>query len=243
MMNKRLTIAIDDVAKIRQTLHDNTINPVQFAVMAEVAGVQGVSLSFRAENGPFSEDDIKILRSIGQTQLNLRLPLAVESLRTALSLLPNMATFCHFDEQGIPQPVRDSSELDILSGMITDLRANKISVCVYAAPEIGEIKRLSRLSIDYVELDCRELTGAADTNAELVALDKLHNAAMVAAKLGFGVNLFGDISQAHLPMLASIPKVEDICMGLALLKRSLWVGIDKAVQEALQQVLFYQREM
>jgi pyridoxine 5-phosphate synthase len=243
MMNKRLTIAIDDIANIRQTLRENTISPVQFAVMAEVAGVQGVSLCYQEQNGLFTEEEVKTLRNIGQTQLNLRLPLAAESLRTALSLLPNMVTFCHIDEHGTPQPIRDSHELDILSGMITDLRTNKVSICVYCAPEIGEIKRLSRLSIDYVEFDCRELTSAPDTNAELVALDKIHHAAMAAAKLGFGVNLYGNISQAHLPMLAAIPKVEDICMGVALLKRSLWVGIDKAVQEALQQMLFYQREV
>ena len=80
-----------------------------------------------------------------------------------------------------------------------------------------------------------------DSNEELVGLDKLNSATIAAAKLGMGVNCFGGIDYHYLPSLAATPRLEDICMGASILKRSLLVGVNQAINEALQQILFHQR--
>ena len=112
---------------------------------------------------------------------------------------------------------------------------------MFSYADIAVLKALSRVQVDYVEFDCTEMTLAADSNEQLVALDKLSSASMAAAKLGIGVNCFGGIDYMHLQALASIPHLEDICMGVSLIKRAMLVGVDRAVQEAQQVIRAYQR--
>lgn len=244
-MNKRLSIAIDDLALLRHMLNDSDFDPVQFAVMCEIAGAQGISMILAEDPRCLQERDAQLVKRVRKTFLNLRIPLEPQSVKIALTVHPDMVTFIELDKSaGISaMPVSVASLQDSLSGMLPDLRANNISVAVFCEPEVSAIKQLSRVQVDYVEFDCSDITRAADSNEELVGLDKLQSAAQVATKLGLGVNLTGGIEYQHLPMLAAVPKVEDICMGLNLVKRALWVGVDRAVQEAQQQILFYQRQI
>ena len=71
---------------------------------------------------------------------------------------------------------------------------------------------------------------------QLIEIDKLNTAALGAAKLGLGINCCGGIDYVHLPHIARIPQLEDITLGLSILKRSMVVGIHQAVGEALGEV-------
>jgi pyridoxine 5-phosphate synthase len=124
---------------------------------------------------------------------------------------------------------------------LPDFHANNISVAVFSYPEINLLKQLNRIQIDYVDFDCSEITSASDSNEELVGFDKLNSATIAAAKLGMGVNCFGGIDYHYLPDLAMVPRLEDICMGVSILKRAMLVGVEQAIKEALQQILFHQR--
>ncbi len=139
------------------------------------------------------------------------------------------------------RPLIPETMMDLLPDVIADFQANNISVALFVSPEINVLKQISKLPVDYVELDCTEMTRAADSNEYLVAFDRINSATLAAAKLGLGVNCIGEIDFTHLPQLATIPHLEDICMDLSILKRALLVGVNQAVQEALQHLLAFQK--
>ena len=161
----------------------------------------------------------------------------------ALSHKPEMVTFVNIEKNN-PNLFMPMSSEDLYQGMpdiLPDFQASNISVAAFVSPNIDILKQLSKIQIDYVEFDCTQLTNANDTNEELLETDNLKTAILGAAKLGLGINCSGGINYSHLPILAGLPQLEDITMGLSILKRSIAVGIDKAVREALQQILAYQR--
>ncbi|RMH80089.1 MAG: hypothetical protein D6681_18810 [Calditrichaeota bacterium] len=241
---KRLTVSVDDVATLRNLLYDDDFDPVRFALLCEVAGAQGISVTVTGSELGVKEADVHRLRQLHKTFLNLHIPPENPFIKLALSLNPEMVTFVqltHGDRLRLA-PLPSSAVLDTVQEVLPDFRANNISVAVFCYPELEILKQLSRLRIDYVELDCTGYTLAEDSNEELVALDSLINASLAAAKLGFGINCFGGINYEHLPGLAGIPHLEDICMGVNIVKRALLVGVDRAVQEAQQQILFHHRE-
>lgn len=241
---KRLTVALDELATLRYVLNDSDFDPVQFAVLCEVAGAHGISFMLTDAPGSIQERDALLFKKLHKSFLNIRIPPETASIKAALTINPDMVTFVGTGKSGAQKISPLSSEVlkDVLTGILPDFHANNISVAVYSYPDINILKQIGRMRVDYVEFDCTEMTLAGDSNEELVAMDKLHSATLAAVKLGMGVNCFGGIRYDHLPGLAAIPRLEDICMGISLLKRAFLVGVNQAVREALQQILFYQRE-
>lgn len=240
---KRLTVSIDDVATLRYILNDSDFDPVQYAMMCEISGASGIVLTLANTEHGVQERDVQLLKKLSKTSLNVHIPPDPQSVKQALTLNPDMVTFVEISKSDRIKisPLSSSTISNSLASYLPDFHANSISVSVFSYPEINMLKLLGRARIDYVEFDCTEITMAADSNEELVGMDKLNSATLAAAKLGIGVNCYGGIGYENLASLAAIPRMEDICMGLSVLKRSMLVGIDRAVKEAKEQILFHQR--
>ena len=230
----RVSVLLDDVATLRKVFKNEKFDPVQIAVLAEAAGANGITCTFSTDQPYVRERDIQLLKEVRQTFLNVRIPVEEQIVRKVLSIAPDMVTFVRVEAVGgHVLPVDLQLHLEMIEEFVPDLQANNISTAILIPPQISGLKTLSKMSIDYVELSALELTQAADTNEELMALDKLQSAAVAGTKLGFGINCAGDIGYEHLEHLARISAIEEIILGTAFYQRALLVGVEKAVQEAL----------
>ena len=240
---KRLTIELNDMARLRTLFMDNDLNPTRFALLCEIAGAHGIVLTLGNEKSKMEERDIRLIKELNKSFLNLHIPPQTEQMKIALSLKPEMVTFVNIEKEShyLFSPLSADDLSQVMPDILPDFQANNISVAAFVPPEIDILKQIGKIQIDYVEFDCVPLTLASDTNEELLEADKLRTAVLGAAKLGLGINCYGRIDYAQLPLLASIPQLEDITMGLSILKRSMVVGIHQAVREALQQILAYQK--
>ncbi len=233
MHTRRLTVDVDDVARLRSFFKDEGFDPVQFALLCEYAGAHGIMASLLPSGG-LQQRDVELIKQIHKSFFNLHVPLDNQHCKLALSLKPDMVTFVDSSKSSpVPTPLEPEFILTVLPEELPNFQANNIAVAVYISPSISTLKELTKVQVDYVEFDCHTLALAGDTNEELVALDTLRSAIFAAAKLGLGVNVFGAIEYDHLPALAGMAQLEDVTMGRSLLRRALQVGIDRAVQEAL----------
>lgn len=235
-MMKRLSILLDDLAFIRSIFADGIVDPVRYGILAENAGVNGLVCTFSGSAKGILEKDLRLLREMNRSFLNIRIPLQNDAMRLVLSLTPDMVTFVEVNSND-PRKV-SPLELSAFPGeieeMIPNLQSNSIAVAVLVRPEMDFLKAISKLSVDYVEVDTTEFTSAPDINDEIVALDKIKSAALAVGKWGIGVNCSGDISFEDLASLAQVPNLEDIILGSRFIQRSIYIGIDRAVQEALE---------
>jgi pyridoxine 5-phosphate synthase len=231
------------MAGLRTLFRDDDLNPTRFALLCEMAGAHGIALALGSEKSKVEERDIRLMKELNKNFLNLHIPPQTEQMKIALSVKPEMVTFVNMEKESsqLFSPLSAEDLYQVMPEILPDFQANNISVAAFVAPEIDVLKQIGKIQIDYVEFDCTALTAANDTNEELLEADKLRTAILGAAKLGLGINCYGKIDYTQLPLLASIPQLEDITMGLSILKRSMVVGIHQAVREALQQILAYQR--
>lgn len=236
---KRLVLMVNEVAHLRSIFDDDMFDPVQYGVLGEISGARGIAAVFSESKNTLTERDARLLKDLRKTFLNLFIPISSPIIKKTLTIQPEMVTLVETSSPGMQniRPLIPDVIGETLVEVLPDFQANNISVALFLAPEISLLKQLSKLPIDYVMLDCSEYTQAEDSNEQLVALDKLKSAALAAAKLGFGLSCTGGIEYAHLPDIAGIPQVEDICMGLPLLKRALLVGVRQAIEEANQQIM------
>jgi pyridoxine 5-phosphate synthase len=239
---KRLIVELNSMARLRTLFKDEDLSPTKFALLCEIAGAHGVSITLGNENSKIDEQDIKLMQQLNKSFVNLHISPKQEQIKAALSLKPEMVTFVNIEKDNPNLSSMSSEDLyQLIPDIIPDFQASNISVAALVSPEIDILKQLTKIQIDYVEFDCTQLSNAIDTNEEMLETDNLKTAILGAAKLGLGINCSGGINYTHLPILAGLPQLEDITMGLSLLKRSMVVGINQAVSEALQQILVYQK--
>ena len=97
----RLEVNIDHVATLRQSRLTNEPDPVAAAVLAELAGADGIRLTCGRERGGVQDRDVRLLREVVRTMLILRMPPQDECLKLALAIRPDIVTLIPGEREGL----------------------------------------------------------------------------------------------------------------------------------------------
>src|SRR3954467_15911627 len=89
----RLGVNIDHVATIRQARGGKEPDPVWAAVLAELAGADGITVHLREDRRHIQDRDLRMLRETVRVRLNLELSLEPEIIAIALQVRPDQVTF------------------------------------------------------------------------------------------------------------------------------------------------------
>ncbi|MEJ2054120.1 MAG: pyridoxine 5'-phosphate synthase [Calditrichaceae bacterium] len=170
----RLALDIDPVAYIRNIFGGREPDPIHIIVLAELGGAESIVCYYRDDLKTVNERDIKILREVVKTYLNIRTNLTEKNIRNLLTIKPDMVTFV---APGEVTSVRPSS-IDLetyasqLQNYIAELRSNNILSSVLIDPDIQQVKLAGKLEFDYVELNGSQLAAAMDMDTELAILEE-----------------------------------------------------------------------
>src|SRR6058998_1958267 len=85
----RLGVNIDHVATVRRAPEPD---PVQAAVLAELAGADGITVHLRSDRRHIQDRDVEVLRQVVKTRLNLEMASTQEMLKVALTIKPDQVT-------------------------------------------------------------------------------------------------------------------------------------------------------
>ena len=69
----RLSVNIDHVATLRQARRAKEPEPIAAALLAELAGAEGITVHLRKDRRHIQERDLEILRATIKTKLNLEM--------------------------------------------------------------------------------------------------------------------------------------------------------------------------
>jgi len=229
----RLAVIIDQIALIRNMFADIVPDPAHAAVLAELGGAESIVCHLREDLRTVNERDIKIVREISKTHLNIRSASNAENIGKLLKLKPDMITFVSSgnDMSLEPKPVLMEGQMESLGNHVADLRANNILSSILIEPELNHIKLAGKLEFDYIELSTERYTQSEDLDQQIAELEILNNAVLAANRLGMGVNASGELSQDNLGDLSKIVNIDDIIIGKSILVKALWLGYEQAVRD------------
>ncbi len=77
----RLGVNIDHIATLRQTRMADEPDPVAAAVIAELAGADGITIHMRQDRRHIQEKDLELLRKTVKTKLNLEMAVSMEMVK------------------------------------------------------------------------------------------------------------------------------------------------------------------
>ncbi len=234
----RLCVNIDHVATVREARKGREPDPVFAAVLAELAGVDGIVCHLREDRRHIKDRDLKMLKEVVQTHLNLEMAGTDEMVQIATEVLPDMCTLVPEKRQELTTEggLDVVSQMDRLTEVISELHAHNIVVSLFIDPNIQQVKAASRVGADYVELHTGEYANASDMNHMMERLDEIANMAIAASKLGLGVSAGHGLNYQNVSAIAKLDRIEELNIGHSIISRSVLVGLERAIREMKELV-------
>jgi pyridoxine 5-phosphate synthase len=227
----RLGLNIDHVATVRQARRASEPDPVAAAVLALLAGADGITVHLREDRRHIQDRDVRLLRPIVTTRLNLEMA-AIEAIADlACEIKPDEATL-------VPerrQELTTEGGLDVVANesavghVVGRLKAAGIEVSLFIDPDRRQIDAARRLGAHAVEIQTARYSEAGkDAARELAAL---RDATDYAVGLGLHVHMGHGLNYHNVQAVAALPGVEELNIGHSIVSRAVLVGMERAVRE------------
>ncbi len=235
MKMKRLSVNIDHIATLRQARGENEPEPVTAALIAELAGAEGIVTHLREDRRHIQDRDVYLLRKTLKTKLDLEMAATEEIIDIALDVVPELVTLVPEKRQELTTEggLDVASQLSHYREVTSRFHRKNILVSLFVAPNKDQIKAAKNAGADFVELHTGEYANAAGKAAE-AELERLMKAARDAAKLGLKVNAGHGLNYRNLKPVAMIDEIEEFSIGHALISHAMFVGLERAVKEMIE---------
>jgi len=229
----KLGVNIDHVATLRQARGTPYPSPVQAALMAESAGADSITLHLREDRRHIQDEDVRMLRRLLATRMNLEMAVTEEMIEIALAVRPQ--DVCLVPERR--QELTTEGGLDVVAQFdrvaeaCRRLAAAGIRVSLFIDAETAQLEAARRAGAPVVEIHTGRYAEAR-TDADAAAeLERIRQAVRAGLDLGLQVNAGHGLNYHNVQAIAGIPGVAELNIGHAIVAQALFIGWERAVAE------------
>lgn len=232
---RSLMVNIDHVATLREARGINYPEPIYAAGVAEMAGASGIIIHLREDRRHIKDRDVRLLREVVRTKLNLEMAATPEMVQIAIEIRPDMVTLVpekrqELTTEGGLDVVRQSRKL---MQVVESLRAAGIFVSLFIDPKETQLVASREVQADMVEIHTGAYSDAANAKIKEEELKKIARSAIRAKELGLGVNAGHGLHYHNVQEVAAIPEIDELSIGHSIIARAIFVGLDRAVRDML----------
>jgi len=227
-------VNIDHVATLRQARGVTYPDPLEAAVLVKNAAADSLTIHLREDRRHIQDHDLQRIRAWDGLPVNLEMAITEEMLGIAIDSKPawvclvpekreELTTEGGLDVAGQLQRVREACERLQVHGI-------QVSLFVDADPE--QITAASACRADAVELHTghyAEAKGFSQTLSDELA--RIRDGAEQASVLGLNVHAGHGLTLANVGPIAAIPEIVELNNGHSIIARSVFVGLQAAVEE------------
>ncbi len=234
----KLSVNINKIATLRNARGGNLPDLLKAAVDCERFGAQGITVHPRPDERHIRYQDVRDLKPILSTEFNIEGYPSPEFIKLVLEVRPAQVTL-------VPDPpgaltsnqgwdtVRNGP---LLKEVIARFHDAGIRTSVFIGTELRMIEHAALTGTDRVELYTESYAVGFHANRE-VAIDPFIAAAVLAAKIGLGLNAGHDLNLDNLSYFhQNIPGLLEVSIGHALISDALYFGLENTIQLYLRQL-------
>lgn len=228
-----LGVNIDHIATIRQARGINYPDPVQAAIEAEQAGADGITLHLREDRRHILDRDVRLIRQVLQTRMNLEMAVTEEMLSIAEEVQPQCV--CLVPEKR--QELTTEGGLDVLGNQAAITAAcqrmtvQNSEVSLFIDPDIDQIQAVVDTGAPVIELHTGAYAEATSHECIRAELKRLEKATEFALGKGLIVNAGHGLNYQNVEPIAAIAGINELNIGHSIIGRALFVGLKEAVRE------------
>lgn len=238
----KLGVNIDHIATLRQARY-RSINmelgqhfepdPVRGAVMAELGGADSIVCHLREDRRHIQERDLRLLRQVVTTRLNLEMALSDDIVKIALDVKPDCVTFVpeRREELTTEGGLNLTKERKRAEEFTKLFRKNNIVVSVFIDPDREQLQTAKLIGANMVELHTGEYTNARDDEKRRITYLRLGEAAVTARNMRLGVAAGHGLTYINVMPITHIMEIEELNIGHSIIAQAALVGLERAVRE------------
>lgn len=228
-----LGVNIDHVATLRQARGTRYPDPVQAALLAEEAGADGITIHPREDRRHIQDRDVFLLKETLNTKMNLEMAVTEGMIVFAEQVRPECV--CLVPEKR--EELTTEGGLDVegqearVAAACERLVAIGAEVSLFIDPDIAQIDAAVRCGAPVIELHTGEYAEADTTLAANEAFERIASALAYARKKGLIVNAGHGLHYHNTERVASLPGINELNIGHAIIARAVFVGLKEAVRD------------
>jgi len=234
----KLGVNVDHVATVRQARKVKEPDPVAAVIIAELAGADSIVVHLREDRRHIQERDVRILREVVTTRLNLEMAPTDSMVKFALSLKPDQVTLVpeRREELTTEGGLNVIENKEHLASVVNLLQDAGILVSLFIDPEIPQIKAAAKMNVNAIELHTGNYANADTPQRAQEELGKLEDATSFGLKQELIVNAGHGLNYHNVIPVASIHGIEELNIGHSIVARAILVGMDEAVREMIELI-------
>ena len=235
----RLSVNINKIATLRNARGGNNPNVVQVAIDCERFGAQGITVHPRPDERHIRRSDVVELRNVVTTEFNIEGYPDARFMELIREVKPAQATL-------VPDPpgvLTSNAGWDTVSNSgflkttIREIKSLGIRVSLFVDPSEKMVAGAAAAGSDRIELYTEPYASNYHSNRDQ-AIDAYVKAAALGKKLGLGLNAGHDLDLQNLKFLKqSIPELDEVSIGHALVCDALYLGLENTIQLYLRQLI------
>ncbi len=230
----RFFVNIDHVATVREARKTDEPDPVRAAVLAELAGVDGITVHLREDRRHIQDRDVHLLAETIRTPLNLELAVVDAIVDIACDLRPHQATIVPESRQEITTEggldLSTPQAVERVRPVVERLQGHGVRTSLFIDPDPGALEASAALGVDAVELHTGEYAHARGAAAGR-QVERLQAAAGQGRELGLAVHAGHGLTYENVTPVAAIEPIEELNIGHSVVSRAVLVGMEAAVRE------------
>lgn len=234
-----LGVNIDHVATLRQVRGTTYPSPVEAALIAESAGADAITLHLREDRRHIQDSDVKTLRNLLKTRMNLESAVTDEMITFALSIKPD--DVCLVPERR--EELTTEGGLDVLRHFAQVRRAcNKLAevgirVSLFVNADRAQIDAAVKTSAPVIEIHTGRYSDALTAKGQQEELEKICSAVTHGVNQGLKVNAGHGLHYNNVQSIAANTDISELNIGHSIVARALFIGFEQAVQEMKKLML------
>ena len=234
----RLTLNVDHIATLRNARGEEQPDPVTAALIAEQAGVDGVVVHLREDRRHITERDVRLLRELVKTKLDLEMAANEEIIKIACDVGPELATLVPEKRQELTTEggLNVIDNISLIKDTIIELHNSDIDVSLFIEPEQTQIDTAADIDADIIEIHTGIFANAVSEEEQFDELERIRAAVIHAKKIGLGVNAGHGLNYQNIKIFREVPDIDEVSIGHSIIARAVTVGIKEAVQEMIRLI-------
>lgn len=241
----RLSVNVNKVATLRNSRGGRLPSVIDAVRTCIDAGAPGITVHPRADERHITRRDVlgiadELEALEGRVELNIEGDPRPDLIELVMRVRPDQCTLVPVvpgeitSQAGWPP----TTPREMLGGVIERMAAAGIRVSVFVDPQPDAILWARSLGADRVELYTEPFARAFEKGpaAAAASFATYVEAARVAHEAGLGVNAGHDLDLHNLAMFHTLPHLDEVSIGHALISHALFVGLRRSVQDYLAAV-------
>jgi pyridoxine 5-phosphate synthase len=238
-----LGLNIDHVATLREARYRGwkkglppEPNVLEAARLAELAGVDAITVHLREDRRHIQEADVRELSRAIEIPLNLEMAATPAMALQAIRFMPQEVCLVPESREEITTEggLDVTADVERLKSVIRKLHSKKIEVSAFINADLTQVEAAHRAGAQTVELHTGGYANATTLGARRKELARHGRAAAHAHEAGLRVNAghglhYGNVRE----YIEDVPHLHTLNIGHAIISRALFVGLEQAIREML----------